>query len=67
MIVTQPQDQQTGSYSRIANPRLRLTPDALYARIHGGTNPGSPTRNPLAGAESVSLLGRFTAWLRGDR
>jgi len=67
MITAHPQDQQTGLYSRIVNPRLELTPDALRARVHSGTNPSIPGHGHLAGAGGTGILSRIGAWLRGER
>jgi hypothetical protein len=67
MITAQPKDQQTGTYSRIVNPRLGITPDAIQARVHSGTNPVIPGHGQLAGAGSTGILCRLTAWLRGER
>lgn len=66
MITTQPQDQQTGSYSRIVNPRDVIVTSAVDRRIHAGTNPRPPVRNLLAGTPGVGLISRFKAWLRGE-
>ena len=66
MITAQPQDQQTGTYSRIVNPRLCLTPDAIQARVHSGTNPQIPGRTQLSGAGGTGIFCRLAAWLRGE-
>jgi hypothetical protein len=68
MFTTQESGKQTGQISRIVNTRAHLTAEALRTRVRAGTNPSSPVRNLLRGAdESPGLFGRLAAWLRGER
>jgi hypothetical protein len=68
MITTQHIDDQTGFYSRLPNPYVGISDEALRASTHNARvlrNP--PVRNPLAGASGEGLFARIAAWFRGER